>query len=58
MPPTIHMTTIIQTLKHVADRTRPAQDFFECRHCGTTVDGPGDTCPTCGSEEIACYQLG
>lgn len=52
------MTTIIQTLKHVADRTRPAQDFFECRRCGTTVDGPGDTCPACGSDEIACYQLG
>lgn len=52
------MSTIIQTLKHVTDRTRPRQSFFECRHCGTTVDGPDDTCPACGSDEIACYQLG
>jgi len=31
--------------------------FCECRQCGTTIDTAARGCPTCGSAEIACYDL-
>ncbi|MHC3439902.1 hypothetical protein ACYJ1Y_17905 [Natrialbaceae archaeon A-gly3] len=31
--------------------------FYECRHCGTTVESPDDPCPACDHEEIAEYTL-
>lgn len=31
--------------------------FRECRHCGTTVEAAGVGCPTCGSGEIATYEV-
>ncbi|MFB6267181.1 MAG: hypothetical protein ABEI31_05945 [Halodesulfurarchaeum sp.] len=30
---------------------------YECRECGTEVSHPEATCPTCGSEHIASYDL-
>ena len=36
----------------------PAEtSFYECRHCGTTVDSPEEVCPACGEAEIAEYVL-
>jgi predicted Zn-ribbon and HTH transcriptional regulator len=29
----------------------------ECRDCGTTLDDQLSECPTCGSSEIAAYEL-
>jgi rubrerythrin len=34
-----------------------ADEFHECRQCGTTVDADTDTCPECGSTDIVCYEL-
>jgi rubrerythrin len=31
--------------------------LYECRHCGTTLDGEESTCPNCGTGEIAHYEL-
>jgi rubrerythrin len=33
-------------------------EVVECRHCGTTLESRAvEQCPTCGSDEIACYSL-
>lgn len=29
----------------------------ECRHCGTTLESPSDTCDVCGSEDVARYVI-
>ncbi|MFW6153324.1 MAG: hypothetical protein ACOC42_03085 [Halobacteriota archaeon] len=34
-----------------------ADKFYECRRCGTTLDGPTSNCPVCGSDSIAEYDL-
>jgi len=34
-----------------------AGGLFECRHCGTTVEDRGSACPTCGSADIAHYNV-
>jgi rubrerythrin len=44
------------TLKRVVTRLR-SRGFHECRHCGTTVDRPTTSCPTCGSGELAHYEV-
>jgi len=31
--------------------------LYECRHCGTTLSADTETCPTCGEEDVVCYQL-
>jgi rubrerythrin len=31
--------------------------YFECRDCGTPVGDGDGVCPTCGSEEIAGYDI-
>ncbi len=31
--------------------------YFECRTCGTTVDEGTEICPSCGSADIAEYEL-
>jgi len=30
---------------------------YECRHCGTTIEEPAETCPACGEAEIARFVL-
>jgi len=34
-----------------------ADTVSECRRCGTSVDSGADTCPECGSDEIARYEF-
>ncbi len=31
--------------------------YTECRQCGYAVDDADDTCPACGSSEIAIYSF-
>lgn len=31
--------------------------IYECRNCGLTVDAETESCPSCGSETISCYEL-
>ena len=31
------------------------QRIHECRHCGESVDGKTQSCPTCGRSGIATY---
>ena len=31
--------------------------IYECRSCGTTLEESDEECPSCGSEEIAEYDL-
>jgi rubrerythrin len=30
---------------------------YECRNCGTTLDGREADCPACGSTATACYEV-
>lgn len=31
--------------------------IVECRQCGTTVTQQTDSCPVCGADEIARYEI-
>lgn len=31
--------------------------LHECNHCGTSVDGHVERCPSCGSVNIARYEI-
>lgn len=31
--------------------------LYECRSCGTKIESEREVCPTCGSGEIAHYDL-
>lgn len=31
--------------------------LYECRRCGTTLDGMGDTCPYCGISNVVRFEL-
>lgn len=31
--------------------------LYECRSCGTKIESEREDCPTCGSAEIARYEL-
>jgi len=35
----------------------PNRRYYECRVCGTTVEGPQEECPYCGGSRIATYDL-
>lgn len=37
--------------------SKDAAHYFECRHCGTTVDAGTDVCPACESPDIVEYDL-
>jgi rubrerythrin len=40
------------------ERESAEVEVVECRHCGTTLESAAvEECPTCGSDEIACYSL-
>lgn len=30
---------------------------FECRTCGTTLEGENSACPYCGPTDVVCYDL-
>lgn len=38
-------------------RTEPGESY-RCTICGTQVDGPADTCPLCGSTDVAANRAG
>jgi ribosomal protein L37E len=49
------MTSLIRRVRQwLADEAV----VYECRRCGTTLDGQQDACSVCGSDEIARYDLG
>ncbi|EJN57295.1 hypothetical protein HSB1_42580 [Halogranum salarium B-1] len=31
--------------------------IHECRYCGTTLDSTDDSCPVCGSTDVATYRF-
>jgi rubrerythrin len=31
--------------------------YFECRHCGTSLDDADACCPHCGESDVARYEL-
>jgi primosomal protein N' len=42
-------------------RLLPAEDaavIVECRHCGCTVEPDTESCPACGAETLARYEIG
>ncbi|SIR68340.1 Ribosomal L32p protein family protein [Haladaptatus litoreus] len=48
------MLSLVQRLRHwlAAEST-----LYECRNCGITLEEQRDTCPHCGAEDIARYDL-
>jgi len=48
---------VIDRLKRVLVGRGTARGLCECRHCGTTVDDRRSACPTCGSNEVAHYDV-
>ena len=47
---------MIQTLKRMLWRS--TQEYVvECRNCGANVELKTDSCPLCGSTEIAYYEI-
>ncbi|MFB6153488.1 MAG: hypothetical protein ABEJ27_04475 [Halodesulfurarchaeum sp.] len=50
------MGTLGRLTTLLLDRDSPSP-VYECRECGTEVPNQGATCPTCGSEHIARYDL-
>jgi len=48
------MVSLVQRLRYwLADESV----VYECRNCGTTLDEQQDTCPACGVDDIARYDL-
>ncbi|WP_306053998.1 hypothetical protein [Natronococcus wangiae] len=39
------------------ERARNGTTLYECRNCGETLAEGVDECPSCGSEEIAHYEI-
>lgn len=50
------VTRVFQTLRTLVGGGRN-RVLYECRHCGASVDGPGDSCPDCGAAETAQFML-
>lgn len=48
------MNSIPTLVKRLFD---PDETVYECRNCGITVDNETDTCPNCGTDEIAQYEV-
>ncbi|CCI69584.1 small CPxCG-related zinc finger protein [Natronomonas pharaonis DSM 2160] len=47
----------LQRLKRVFTLTDRTVSVVECRQCGTSLTDETETCPECGSQEIACYEF-
>jgi len=41
----------------IGTSTSDMATLYECRHCGTTLSADAETCPICGGEHVACYQI-
>jgi len=48
---------MLRVLKQVAGFSSGTEQLFECRQCGTSLDKGEESCPECGSSELAEYQL-
>ncbi|MCG1007953.1 hypothetical protein [Halorubrum lacusprofundi] len=50
--------SLVDVLREVVGiRTASTSTLYECRHCGTTLPADTEMCPTCGGEDVACYQF-
>ncbi|MFW6448871.1 MAG: hypothetical protein ACOC0X_04945 [Halobacteriota archaeon] len=45
---------LTSVIDRFADRT---VTVYECRHCGTNLASEEMTCTSCGSSEVAVYQI-
>lgn len=45
---------VVDTLRRAVSTER---GLYECRHCGTKRDREIASCPNCGADEIAHYEL-
>jgi rubrerythrin len=49
---------LVETFRGVVGtRTSSPSTLYECRHCGTTLSEDAETCPTCGGDDVVCYQF-
>jgi rubrerythrin len=48
---------MFERLKRTLRGVTGTRAFYECRHCGTTVERPTLGCPSCDSGEIARYRI-
>jgi rubrerythrin len=49
--------SMIRVLKQVSPFSTDSEELFECRQCGTSLDEGQESCPECGCQDIACYEL-
>jgi rRNA maturation endonuclease Nob1 len=60
--PAVTISSILQMLsnnliRRVVRLRTSSIALRECRHCGCNLKHDADECPTCGSREIASYNL-
>lgn len=53
---TAAMASIISQLREFLD-TGTESVVYECRDCGTSVDGEVESCPNCESDRIVTHRL-
>jgi len=46
---------ILTTLRKAVEGK--SSTVWECRHCGEALSEDADECPTCGAEDVACYEI-
>ena len=44
---------IVDLVKAFVSERGANYDPFECRHCGTSFGDPPESCPVCGSPDVA-----
>lgn len=42
--------------RRLVERSRPSV-VFECRRCGTTLDGPDQSCPACQRCDVVRFEV-
>jgi len=53
----IQSRSMLRVLKWVSWFSSSKERMFECRQCGTSLEKETESCPGCGSSELAEYQL-
>ena len=46
---------LLSTLHRAVDGD--SSTLWECRNCGETLSEDTDECPSCGAEDVACYEF-
>ena len=46
---------LLSTLRRAVEGE--SSTLWECRNCGETLSEDADECPSCGAEDIACYEF-